>query len=213
MTFADQEAGMFKRFSGLGIVVLLHILLLYALVTGLAKTVIDVVQKPIETKIITEEVKPPPEPPKPPPPKAVAPPPSLPFVPPPEVATQAPPQPEQMATSPTPQAADPAPAASDSAPDSTAHAAPSPAFADLNACKPEYPKSALMNEETGIVRVRFVIGANSQLVSASVLKSSGHRDLDKAAVDGLSRCQFKAAMQDGAPVESSFTSDYVWKMD
>jgi protein TonB len=214
MNFADQEDSKYKKSLGLGIVLLLHVVLFYALVTGLAKKVVDVIQKPIETKIITEEIKPPPEAPKPPPPPSKSlPPPTLPFVPPPEVAPPAQTPPDTMATTQTP---DPNPAPTSSAapaPDSNAQAAPQPAFADLNACKPEYPKSALMNEETGVVRVRFVVGADNHLLSASVLKSSGYKDLDKAAVAALSRCEFKAAMQDGSPIQSAFTSDYVWKLD
>lgn len=213
MNFANPEEGRFRKTLGLTIVLLLHVALFYALVTGLATKVVEVIKKPIETKIITEEVKPPPEPPKPPPPTTNVPPPTLPFMPPPEVVTQPQQQPqEQMAT--TQVAPDtnsnPAPAA---ATDSNAQQAPQPAFADLNGCKPEYPKSALLNEETGIVRVRFVVGADSQLMSAAVLKSSGYKDLDKAAVAALSKCRFKAAMQDGAPIQSAFTSDYVWKID
>jgi len=215
MNFADQENNTFKKTLGLGIVLLLHVVLFYALVTGLAKKVVEVIQKPIETKIITEEVKPPPEAPKPPPPPSKSlPPPTLPFVPPPEVTPPAQPQQETMATTQTPDP-NPSSAPSNDAPstDSNAQSAPQPAFVDLNACKPEYPKSAAMNEETGTVRVRFVVGPDSHLLSASILKSSGYKDLDKATVAALSRCEFKAAMQDGAPVQSAFTSDYVWKLD
>ena len=70
----------------------LPLLIVYALVTGLAKKVVDVVRAPIETKVI-EEIKKPPPPPEvvvPPPPKMEAPPP--PFIPPPEINIQAPPQ-------------------------------------------------------------------------------------------------------------------------
>ena len=70
---------------GLAVVALLHVVVGYALVNGLARKIVEVVKAPIETKII-EEVKPPPPPPPdnlPPPPKNLPPPPS--FVPPPEV--------------------------------------------------------------------------------------------------------------------------------
>ncbi|GAP33675.1 hypothetical protein [Piscinibacter sakaiensis] len=89
---------------GITVVILFHVLLVYALVTGLAKKVVQVVVAPIETKVI-EEVKKPPPPPEvvvPPPPKLEAPPP--PFIPPPEVQITAPPppQPTITATTPTP---------------------------------------------------------------------------------------------------------------
>jgi protein TonB len=88
----------------------------------------------------------------------------------------------------------------------------SPVITNLDSCKPEYPRSSLLNEETGTVRVRFEIGADSKLVAASVLHSSGHTLLDRAAVNALSHCQFKAAQQDGVPVSSSLVTEYVWKL-
>jgi periplasmic protein TonB len=63
------------RLVGLGLVVLIHVALIYALVHALAHRSINLLQQPIEARIIAV---PPPEPAKPPPaPK--------PFVPPPEV--------------------------------------------------------------------------------------------------------------------------------
>jgi protein TonB len=88
----------------------------------------------------------------------------------------------------------------------------SPVITNLGACKPAYPRSSIIAEETGVVRVRFEIGADSRLVSATVLKSSGYGPLDQAAVNGLSQCKFKAAMQDGVPVQSSMVTDYVWSL-
>ncbi|MFD2271229.1 hypothetical protein ACFS07_09110 [Undibacterium arcticum] len=83
-----------KNLTGITVVVLLHVFfIVYALVTGLARKVVEVIKQPIETKII-EEIKPPPPPPDkplpPPPPKVLAPPP--PFIPPPEVQVQQQPQ-------------------------------------------------------------------------------------------------------------------------
>jgi protein TonB len=88
-----------------------------------------------------------------------------------------------------------------------------PAITNLDRCKPEYPRSSLLKEESGTVRVRFEIGADSKLIAASVLHSSGYSTLDKAAVNALSQCQFKAAQQDGVAVSSSLVTDYVWKLD
>jgi protein TonB len=106
-------------------VLLFHALLIYALVTGLAKKVVDVVRAPIETKVI-EEVKKPPPPPEvvvPPPPKLEAPPP--PFIPPPEIQiANPPPAPTITATTPTPP---PAPVTITPAPPPVVAAAPAPA--------------------------------------------------------------------------------------
>src|SRR5688500_20389532 len=67
---------------------LLHLAIGYALVTGLARKVVEVIKAPLETKIIEEVKKPPPDQPPPPPPKMAAPPP--PFIPPPEINIQVP---------------------------------------------------------------------------------------------------------------------------
>jgi periplasmic protein TonB len=104
MNFAQQQADPRRRIVGFGAVLLFHVLIVWALVSGLAKKVVDVVRAPIETKVI-EEIKKPPPPPEivvPPPPKLEAPPP--PFIPPPEIqiATPPPPQPTITATTPTP---------------------------------------------------------------------------------------------------------------
>lgn len=63
MDYAQQQRRPTKHLVGLGVVVLMHILLGWALVSGLARKVVEVIKAPIETKII-EEVKPPPPPPK-----------------------------------------------------------------------------------------------------------------------------------------------------
>src|ERR1039457_780946 len=91
MDFTEYEQNRGKRFIGIAFVILLHLVIVYALVTGLARKVVEVINQPIETKII-ETVKPPPAPKLPPPtpqPKHVAPPP--PFIPPPEVRIEQPP--------------------------------------------------------------------------------------------------------------------------
>lgn len=90
--------------------------------------------------------------------------------------------------------------------------ASAPVIANLEGCKPEYPRSSVLGEESGVVRVRFEIGADSRLISASVLKSSGYRALDKATLNGLSQCQFKAATQEGVPVSSTLVTEYVWTL-
>ncbi|OYT99354.1 MAG: hypothetical protein CFE40_05705 [Burkholderiales bacterium PBB1] len=79
---------------GLGIVVLLHVLVIYALVNGLARQAIDGVRVPVVARLIEEVVPPPPPPPSPPPAAVVAPvkrlPPPPAVVPPPEVAVAPP---------------------------------------------------------------------------------------------------------------------------
>jgi periplasmic protein TonB len=102
MNFSQRQSDPRQHVLGFAIVVLFHVFIVYALVTGLAKKVVDVVRAPIETKVI-EEIKRPPPPPEivvPPPPKLEAPPP--PFIPPPEVQIAAPPPPQPTITAVTP---------------------------------------------------------------------------------------------------------------
>ena len=120
MNFAQEKQGA-SRFTGFGIVVLIHVVAIYALASGLARDIVKKVTGPIDVKVIEEKVKPPPPPEKvvPPPPDMKAPPP--PFVPPPEFQVTAPappappiqstqvPPPAQQFTPPAPAAA-PAPA-------------------------------------------------------------------------------------------------------
>lgn len=99
MDFSKRQDDPRRHLVGLTFVVAFHVLIVYALVNGLAKKAIDAVRAPIETRLIEEITQPPPPPPLPPvppppqparpPPKPVAPPP--PFVPPPEVIVTAPP--------------------------------------------------------------------------------------------------------------------------
>lgn len=103
MYFSNQRRDTRRPLVGLSLVILFHVAIVYALLTGLAKKVVDVVRAPIETKVI-EEVKKPPPPPEvvvPPPPRLEAPPP--PFIPPPEVQIATPPPPQPTITAvPTP---------------------------------------------------------------------------------------------------------------
>ncbi|MBV8667447.1 MAG: TonB family protein [Burkholderiaceae bacterium] len=215
MDFSNNEVSFGRRYGGIGIVVLLHVLVAYAVVSGLAHQMIDAIKKPVETKII-EEVKPPPPPeaPPPPPPKMTAPPP--PFIPPPEVNITPPVQQNVISAT-----SSVAPAHQDFRPSQPpAQAAPvgppAPpiaAISDLNACKPEYPRASMLAEETGLVTLQFVIGADGQIVSVTVLKSSGFKNLDKATINGLSRCKFKPGYKDGKPVQSTMTAQWNWKLD
>jgi protein TonB len=104
MDFARQQRDPTKHVIGLTIVVLLHVLVIYALLTGLARKAIDVIKKPL-TATIVEEVKLPPPPPPPPPKKVIempkAPPViEQPYVPPPDIPVAAPTTPSPI-TAPT----------------------------------------------------------------------------------------------------------------
>jgi protein TonB len=217
MDFTQDGKNPSNNVVGISLVVVLHVFIVYALLTGLARKVVEVIQQPVETKII-EEIKPPPPPPPPdkpvpPPPKSVAPPP--PFVPPPEVKVQAPPQDNVIAA-----VTNVKPATNDlptsvAQPSATGEVAPAHTSAKIagNCEKPEYPRTSLRNEEEGVVTVKLTIGADGNVVDSAVEKSSGFRDLDRATVKAWSLCHFTPAMADGKAVQSSTRMQYVWKLE
>ena len=69
MDFSTGQDHTRRRWMGLSVVLLFHLLLGWALVTGLARKVVEDVGVLVETRLI-EEVKPPEAPPQPPPPKS-----------------------------------------------------------------------------------------------------------------------------------------------
>ena len=54
MDFSKRQADPRRHLVGLSVVILFHVLVVYALVTGLAKKVVEVIRAPIETKVIEE---------------------------------------------------------------------------------------------------------------------------------------------------------------
>jgi len=222
--FAESQRRPGKHPVGLIIVIVLHVLLGWALLSGLARKVVEVVKAPIETKII-EEVKPPPPPPPenlPPPPKNLPPPPA--FVPPPEVQVAQPQAPTITTTNvqPPPQEVK----ISQAAPTVQAPPAPAapraarPAIADISACAPkgsDYPVAAARAQATGTTRVRFTVDAEGKLAKAEIVKSAGpsreHRMLDRIAVDKLSECKFRPGLdENGHPAGGTFEAEYVWTL-
>jgi protein TonB len=171
-----------RRMVGLGGVVVFHALLIWALVSGLARKAIEVLPAPIETKLI-EEVKPPDEPPPPPPPNLDTIPP--PFVPPVEIniATPAP----AHAISAQNKVATPPPKAAPAPPPSVA------LRIDGRRCKePDYPAVSQRLGEQGSVVLQLYVDPSGRVIDSKVATSSGYPRLDEAARKGLSLCKFDA---------------------
>jgi protein TonB len=219
MEFTQTGQAPAKRLSGLAVVVLLHAVIVYALLTGLARKVVEVIKQPIETKII-EEVKAPPPPPEkpvaPPPPKLAAPPP--PFIPPPEIRTQTPPPQNTIAAVSNAKPDSPVlpPVAQQAAPAPVANAAPVhvPPVVDSRNCeKPKYPRASELAEETGTVSLALLVGVDGRVIDSKIEKSSGYPNLDKAARNALSLCKFKPATVDGKPEQGWAKLSYEWKLN
>ncbi len=183
--FGKKQQNPARRFGGIAAVIVLHAVLIYALLNGLATKVVQVIQHPIETKII-EPVKPPPPPPLPtvqlPPPKFAPPPP--PFVPPPEVQVQAPPQ-QSISHQATPiqsaPMAPPAPAAPKPVSTSVGVVCPN---SDQVRAQVKYPKEAQENNITGDVLIEFVVDPQGHITNERVVQSADS-DLDRAAFNAV----------------------------
>ncbi len=204
MDFAQQQRDPTRHLVGIGAVVLLHVLVIWALVSGLARKVVEVVKGPIEVKVIEEIIKKPPPPPEvlPPPPKVQAPPP--PFIPPPEINIAPPPTPAPTITAVT-RDAPPAPQAPviQKVPES----APAPAQPAIRsasvACSNYrdvmssivYPREALANGTEGEVVIEFTVGANGQVKDA-VIKSSSNRVFNRASMAVVSQLSCQSGGQD-----------------
>lgn len=227
MDFAEQQRNPGKHVVGIGIVFGLHLLLGWAVLSGLAQRMVEVIKAPIETKII-DEVKPPPPPPPenlPPPPKFAPPPPS--FVPPPEVNVNPPPMAAptitttQVAPPPVAVTIQPPPVVAPPAPPPPPRQAARPAIANVQACAPtsdDYPAAARRSETSGSTKVRFTVDAGGKMAGVEVVKSSGptreHKMLDRVAVSKLGECVFKAgADENGKPMGGQFDVEYVWKLE
>ena len=202
MNYAEQQRNPGRHAVGITVVVLLHVLIVYALVTGLARTVVEVVKGPIDVKVIEEIVKKPPPPPEvlPPPPKVAAPPP--PFIPPPEVNIAPPPTPAPAITAVT-QEAPPAPHAPaiQKVPDTPA---PAPAVRSARVVCPNYlqvmssisyPREALKDGVEGEVVIEFTVTASGQ-VKDTVIKSSSNRVFNRASMAVVSELKCQGQGQD-----------------
>jgi protein TonB len=223
MDFSHEQESSSKRLTGITIVIAIHMLVGFLVVSGIGKRLVEKIKNPVETKII-EEVKPPPPqdlPPPPPPPEIKSPPP--PFIPPPEVVVQTPAQQNVVSNATNvapPKAADvrpqpPAQPAPEGKPQPPAPPARTAAEVSVAACgKPDYPRNAARNEEEGEVTLSFLVGADGRVKESKVDKSSGHRELDKAAQAFLTACnKFKAGTENGKPVESWARVSYTWKLE
>ncbi len=201
MDFSRTERNQSKHLVGITGVIVLHIIIVWALVSGLARKVVEVVKGPIEVKVIEEVAKPPPPPPEvlPPPPKVTAPPP--PFVPPPEIQI-ANPQPAPTITAVTPDAP-PAPTAP--VIQKPVEAPPQPAvrsaavvcqnYAEVMRNSVAYPREALLENLEGEVVIEFTVSGNGQ-IRDPIIRSSSNRVFNRPSLAAAQKLQCQGQGQD-----------------
>ena len=189
-----------NRTPGIIFVVVLHVVMVWALVTGLANSTIALLRGDLETTVVAEtaadDTPPPPPPPdfKPPPP----------TVPPPEVVIDLAPVQQQQTTTVTVQTERPA-----EPPPVVAAAPPPPPPTPpvrtdrAQVTEADYPPISIRLQEQGIVEIRCLVGTDGMVKATELVKTSGHNRLDEAASTfAKRRFRYKPATQDGMPVES-----------
>ena len=200
MDYARQQRDPGRHMVGIGFVILIHVLVIWALISGLGQNVIQIIKKPLNATIIEEVKLPPPPPPPPPPPKKIVEPPKVPppidtYVPPPDVpppvqqtaptitaVTPAPP-PEQYVIQPPPVVAPPAP--------------PKPAvrrgIVRVSGDDPSYPREAIRaGVSKGRVVARLQIDEQGKVTDVNIVSSEPRGVFDKVVRAALEGWRFKA---------------------
>lgn len=214
MAYADQQMSG-NKVTALIVVAVLHVIVGYGLVSGLAYEAYKKV-KEVTSAVNIEEEKPPEEPP-PPPPKQDTPPPPI-VAPPPPISFNAPaPQIQTVAVAPPPA---PAPVFVTAAPPPPAP--PPPKFQPKSpapkgnpgnwASSNDYPSRALREEREGSTGFRLAVGTDGKVVDCQVTRSSGSPDLDQATCDNVRRrARFTPATDgEGAPTTGSYSGSIRW---
>ena len=204
-----------RRAIGWALVIGVHGIVLWALVTGTARRGLDLLKKPLEAAVIQEVIIPPPPPPPPPKkieapkpetPKAVAPPP--PYVPPPEVA--APPSPTAVAVPSLPTPPITPPVIAPPPPPAPPAAPAGPSRAEMGvACptqvRPEMPRKALQEGVEGVVKAQALIRDG---IVREVTILSGPRVFHSAVRSAM--LQYKCISGSGDVIA---TQEFVFKID
>jgi periplasmic protein TonB len=196
----------YRRLGGLVFVVVLHIGLFYALQSGLAKTLIDKVAGPLETRLI-EEIQPETEEPPPPPVKLAAPPPVFIDMPDIAITENTPTTTISNVTNVKPKAAPPPPADVVVPPRQNTRAPIS---------QPEYPTMSRRLGEEGAVILLLTLDDTGRVTEATVDTSSGFARLDEAAVKEAKRprnWKFVPGTVNGKPAPMQFKFRVVFKID
>jgi protein TonB len=207
MAYADQQMSG-NRIVAFIIVAILHVLLGYALVTGLAYDVVKKAVQRVTTVDIKEEVKKE----EPPPPKKLdlPPPPKMTITPPQQQITtvaEPPPAPPPVVLVPPPPSAPPPPRFTPTK--ATPRGNPG-SWANSN----DYPSRALREEREGVTRFRVSVGADGRITNCQITGSSGHPDLDEATCSLVSRRgRFNPAKDgEGQPTTDSWSSAVRWQI-
>ena len=214
MDFAKRQRDPTRHMIGIAFVVLIHALVIYALMTGLASKAIQVIKKPLNATII-EEIKLPPPPPPPPPPKRLETPkvvaPVQPYVPPPDIPPPVQ-QTEPVISAPT--TVVPTEPVVIAPPAPVAPPAPAkPAIRQGVSCpkrdSPTFPREAIRARvEKGKVDVVLSIDEKANVTDVRITGSEPPRVFDRAVRDTLAEWKCVA---DGTKYQASVEINFTLK--
>ena len=193
-TYAYQSNS--RRATVLAVIIGVHLLMGWALVSGLARSVVEVIAAPLQTDLI-DEIKTEDKPPPPPPPEMERPPVE---VPPPEVTIDIP-----MESANTTAISDvtnrPVPVAP---PQPVARPIPARLGKNFPNSEDYYPPAAKRAEEQGSPTVKVCVGPNGKLVREPVIQaSSNFPRLDEGALKLAKAGRYMPGTQDGQPLPES----------
>jgi protein TonB len=195
MDFARQQRDPTRHLIGITFVILLHVIVIYALVTGLARKAIEVIKKPL-TATIVEEIKAPPPPP--PPPKKIeipkTPPPPQVYVPPPDVPTPTVSEPVIAAVTPTPPPTPPVIAPPAPPPPPVAKPAVRRITTQrISGDAPEFPNAAAKKGiDRGEVTAQLNVDEKGNVTEVRIIKANPQHVFDAAVIRALSSWKFPA---------------------
>lgn len=226
MSYANRRQMSSNRTVSIIIVALLHLVLGYALITGLAANVVKKAVEDLQTFDVEEEPPPPEEEPPPPPENTPESPPPV-VTPPPLVRTNTLPPPDMTTTTVAPPSAPvtytappapPSPPAPPPPPPPPAPVKVQPAKARANLASyitdDDYPQDAIRNEQQGTTGFRLDIGPDGRVTNCTVTSSSGSSSLDSTTCRLLrSRARFTPATDSsGAKTSDTQTGRIRWQL-
>jgi protein TonB len=169
LNYAQQSRNPARHLTAISVVVLLHLIIAYALINGLARKVVEIYQKPVEvailadipTQVIEQQQTPPPPPPPPKPRPVIQPPKPKPPAPRPKIPVAVTPAPVTSV----------APSVASGPPRPVSVGVVCPNHLAVRSRVP-YPPLALQQGLNGEVLIEFTVGVGGEIGNVQVLKSS-----------------------------------------
>lgn len=81
------------------------------------------------------------------------------------------------------------------------------------AITPEYPWQSRVLGESGTAEVGVLISQDGKVIDAKILKSSGFKRLDQAAIDAVTSAKFIPALDGNLPIQSDQTLTFAFQLN